>query len=134
MVGRQGVGARWEAYRPSKALWFWSCAGCAVATIVVGFAWGGWVTGGTAARMASDAADGARTQLAAAVCVSRFDSGPDAAAQLAALKKADSYSRSSLIEKDGWATLPGGKNPVDGAADLCARRLVSAGTTGAAKG
>jgi hypothetical protein len=32
--------------------------------IVVGFAWGGWVTGGTAARMASDAANGAQARMA----------------------------------------------------------------------
>ena len=73
---------RWEAYRPTKGVWLWTGAGCIVSTIVVGFAWGGWVTGGTATRMASDAADGARAQLAAMVCVAGFNHGPDAVAQL----------------------------------------------------
>jgi hypothetical protein len=54
---------RWEAYRPTKGVWLWTSAGCVVATIVVGFAWGGWVTGGSAERMVSDAANGARAQL-----------------------------------------------------------------------
>jgi hypothetical protein len=116
---------RWDAYQPSKAIWFWSCAICIVATIVVGFAWGGWVTGGTATRMASDAADGARAQLAAASCVIRFEHGPDAATRLAALKKADSYEQGDLITKGGWATMPGDTNPVAGAADICAQKLVS---------
>jgi hypothetical protein len=126
MANTLSLGRRWEAYRPTKGVWFWSSTGCIVATIVVGFAWGGWVTGGTATRMASDAADGARAQLAAMICVTRFNHGPDAVAQLAALKKADSYERGDLIVKSGWVTMPGSTDPVAGAADICAQKLVSA--------
>lgn len=126
MSGKQSFGGRWAAYQPSKAIWFWSCAACAVATIVVGFAWGGWVTGGAATRMAGDAADRARAQLAAASCVARFEHGPDAVAQLAALKKTDSYERGDLIKKGGWVTMPGSTDPVAGAADICAQSLLSA--------
>jgi hypothetical protein len=39
MLGTRQLGQRWEAYRPTKALLVWSCA------VVVGFTWGGWVTG-----------------------------------------------------------------------------------------
>ena len=46
--------------------------------------------------MASDAADGARAQLAAMVCVAGFNHGPDAVAQLAELKKAS--SRAAMME------------------------------------
>ena len=88
---------------------FWSLAACIVATVVVGFTWGGWITGGTATTMATDAATAARTQLAAAVCISRLQAGPDASAQLVALKKTDSYERGDLNQKDGWATMPGVK-------------------------
>jgi hypothetical protein len=133
MADNQSLGRRWTAYRPSKGVWFWSCAGCVVASIIVGFNWGGWVTGGTASRMAAAAANGARAQLAAASCVNRFENGPDAVAQLAALKKSSSYERSSLITKNGWATMPGSQEPVTGAADLCAQQLVDA-TTPAPKG
>ena len=119
-------GRRWEAYRPTKGIWFWSSLGCIVATIVVGFAWGGWVTGGTATRMASDAADGARAQLAATVCVASFNNGPDAVAQLAALTKASSYQRGDMLVKSGWLTLPGSTDPVAGAADICVQKLMSA--------
>ena len=125
MVNRPSVGSRWESYRPSKAIWLWSCAACIVATIAVGFAWGGWVTGGTATRMASDAADGAQARLASASCVIRFNQGSDAVAQLAALKKANSYERGDMIKKGGWVTMPGGADPVVGAADICARKLLS---------
>jgi hypothetical protein len=120
------AGARWAAYRPTKGVWFWSCAGCVVATIVVGFAWGGWVMGGTAERMASDAASGARAQLAALTCVAGFNNGPDAVAQLAALKKASSYQRGDMLVKSGWLTMPGSTGPVTGAADICVQKLMSA--------
>ena len=134
MANKLSPGRRWEAYRPSKAIWFWSCAACIVATMVVGFAWGGWVTGGTASRMATDAAAGGRAQLAAATCVMRFDQGPDAAAQLAALKKADSYDRGDMISKNGWVTMPGDATPVSGAADICVEKLLKPDPAAATKG
>jgi len=117
---------RWEAYRPTKGVWLWTSAGCIVATIIVGFAWGGWVTGGTATRMASDSANGARAQLAAMVCVAGFNHGPDAVAQLAELKKTSSYQRGDMLIKSGWLTLPGSTDPVQGAADICVEKLINA--------
>jgi hypothetical protein len=30
---------RWDTFQPSKTTLFWSCAGCAVATVIVGFTW-----------------------------------------------------------------------------------------------
>jgi hypothetical protein len=126
MANDSGWWARWRAYRPSKATWFWSCVASAIATIVVGFAWGGWVTGGGAAQMTANAADNARTELAAQVCVTRFEHSPTAAVELASLKKTDEWQRGSFIEKGGWVTLPGMAAPVSGAGDLCAEKLMAA--------
>ena len=100
MNATQGFGQRWAAYRPTKGLLFWAAAAGAVATIVVGFAWGGWVTGGSAKRMAEAAAAGARDTLVAAVCVDRFQAGGDAQAQLAALKLLQGYNR-ELVHREG---------------------------------
>jgi len=131
MANNPSLGTRWEAYRPSKGIWFWSCAASIVATIVIGFSWGGWVTGGTAMQMATDSGARASAQMAAADCIVRFKNGPDASAQLATLKKADSsYERTDLIKKEGWATMPGTKDPVEGAADICARNLMNTKTAG----
>jgi hypothetical protein len=124
MADHLSLGRRWAAYRPTKGLWFWSCAGSCVATIVVGFVWGGWVTGGTATHMATDATYTARAQLAAASCVVRFNQGSEASAQLAALKDAQSYQRSDMLTKNGWVTIAGGNDPVAGAADICAQKLL----------
>ena len=62
MANNPSLGRR--DYQPSRQIWFWSCAACVVVTVVIGFTWGGWVTGGTATRMAADAAAGARAQMA----------------------------------------------------------------------
>jgi hypothetical protein len=85
MQERQSFMQRWDQFRPSKTALFWSCVGSVAATIVVGFSLGGWVTGGTAREMTSDAADRARHELAASVCVDRFAAAPDASAQLVSL-------------------------------------------------
>ena len=120
-----GLMQRFEDYQPSKRALGWSCALCAVATMIVGFSWGGWVTGGTAAEMARKVADGASANLAATFCVAQFKSDPAHAVQLASLTKLDSWDRTSFITKGGWATLPGMKEPVSGAADLCAQQLMA---------
>jgi hypothetical protein len=125
MGDKQSFGQRWEAYRPTKGLLFWSCAAGAIAVMVVGFNWGGWVTGGTARSMAESAGASARDQLVAAVCVERFQAGNDAGAQLVALKALGSYERGSFLEKGGWATMPDKIVPTGSATRLCADKLVA---------
>jgi hypothetical protein len=126
MTDSPNMWQRWESYRPSKAAWFWSCVTCVIATLVVGFTAGGWMTANGAAQMADTAADAARDKLVAAICVSRFESSADASAQLAMLKKAATWDRDYFIQKGGWVTVPGSKEPVAGAADLCVKQLLTA--------
>lgn len=110
-------------YRASKATLFWSCAGVAVLTMVVGFSWGGWVTGGTAAEMAESQVEEARATLVATICVDRFMAAPEVRANLVALEEESSYSRDDFLSDAGWTTLAGAEEPVDGAAEICADRL-----------
>lgn len=123
MADENSVATRWSNFRPSKTLWFWSSLGAIVAVMIVGFTAGGWVTGGTASEMAENAADDARTELVAAVCVERFMNSPDVATSLAELKETQSWSRDDLITDGGWVTLAGIDEPVYGSADLCAETL-----------
>jgi hypothetical protein len=125
MNGKQSLGQRWTASQPSKAQLFWACVGSAVATLAVGFFWGGWVTGGTAEAMAKEAAAGARTELAAAICVDKFKSGSDASVQMVALKELQGWSRGSFVEKGGWAVMPDKTEPVTRTAKLCAEQLAA---------
>jgi hypothetical protein len=121
MADGKSTSQRFQDYRPSKTALFWSCVACIAATLIVGFAWGGWVTGGSAQQMATKAADTARAQVAAAVCVKQFMAQPKAGTQLAALKQTSSWQRDSFVEKGGWAQIDG--KTYDGAADLCAQQL-----------
>lgn len=125
MTGITSLTQRWEKLQASKTQVFWACAASVVATLIIGFTWGGWVTGGTAKERAASAATEARAQLAATVCVERFAKGPDAVAQLAALKSSDSWKRDNFIEAGGWATLAGMDKPVAGAAGLCVQQLMA---------
>jgi isocitrate lyase len=117
---------RWNDLQPSKTMLFWSCAGSVVAALVVGFTWGGWVTGGTARSMSEAAGDQSRYELASVICVERFLAAPDAAAQLAQLKTIDSsFRQRQFIEEGGWATMPSKDSAARQAADLCARVLAN---------
>jgi hypothetical protein len=124
-VSGPGYLERFENYRPSKGMLVWGCILSVIATIVTGFALGGWVTAGTAAAMADKAGEHASAKLAAEVCIAQFNRNPDAQMQLAALNKLESWDRAGFVTKGGWATLPGSKAPVSGAADLCVQRLTS---------
>ena len=96
-----------DQYQPSKTVLFWACVGSAILAMVVGFSWGGWVTGGTARAMAEESAAQARQEMVAVVCVDRFMAAPDAAAQLTALKEITSpYAQGKFVQDGGWAIIP----------------------------
>lgn len=120
---KNGLTARARDYQPTKTALLWSCAACVAATLIVGFNWGGWVTGSKASAMVRAASEQGRAQLAATVCVDQFMKAPDAQAKLVSLKAADSWKRESFVSDGGWATLPGMKEPVSDAAEVCAERL-----------
>jgi hypothetical protein len=126
---KAGIGARYREWLPTKATLFWSCIGSVVVALVIGFTWGGWVTGGTSRDMATTAGADARGQLASVICVERFLASPTASAQLAELKElTSSYQQRQLIEKTGFATMPEQDSANRGAADLCAKMLASLAT------
>ena len=103
----------------------WGMVGGAIAATIVGFTWGGWVTGGRAVADATRQSDAAVVAALAPVCVERFQRGPDVQANLAALKKADSWSQGDFVEKGGWANVFGAKpnDQVSAVAKACASLL-----------
>ncbi len=117
------LGDKFRDFRASKMTLFWSCAGCVVATMVVGFTWGGWVTGGTAQDRADKAAEQAVAALAADICFKRYLASPDARTNLTALNEESVYRRNGVLEDGGWVTFADREEPIDGAAKLCAERL-----------
>jgi hypothetical protein len=124
MQQNQTLSQRFQQYRASKAVLFWACAGSVVVATVVGFSWGGWVTGGSARDMAADSAAQARQELAAVVCVDRFMAAPDAGVQLTALQEITSpYAQGKFVEEGGWAIIM----PPSDTADRRASAAASAG-------
>ncbi len=123
---KQSLGQRWENYQPSKSMLAWACVATAVATMFIGFSWGGWVTGGTSRTLATTAGDVARGELASVICVEKFKAAPDSAAKLVELKAiTDTYKRRQFVETGGWATMPGQKSPDRRAAEGCAVALAT---------
>lgn len=95
----------------------------AVATAVIGFAWGGWVVSSTAEKQSADAARSAVIAVLAPICADNFQNATGASANLISLKKESSYRQTSFIEKGGWAVLPGDDRPSAGVAKACAAIL-----------
>jgi hypothetical protein len=123
---KRSIQQRWDDLQPTKTMLFWSCAGSVVVALVVGFTWGGWVTGGTARDMAETAGDESRYELASVICVEKFLAAPDAQAQLTELKAIDSsYRQRQFIEEGGWATMPSKDKAARQTAELCAKVLAN---------
>ena len=108
-----------EGFKPAL---FGAAAG-AVALAIVGFSWGGWVTGGTANQMA---ADQARLEVVAAlvpICLQQSSQDPGVVETLALLKETSRYQRSDMLMEAGWATMPGSSDPNRSVASACMERL-----------
>jgi hypothetical protein len=97
----------------------------AAAIAIVGFSWGGWVTGGTANKMASDLA---RSEVVAAlvpICVEQSNRDPQVTEMLTQLKDASNYKRSDMLMNAGWATMPGSTDPNRDVARGCMETLAA---------
>lgn len=94
----------------------------AVATIAIGFSWGGWTLGSTAEKMAAERTTAAVVTAYAPICVERYNANATAE-QRDAFSKESAWSRDGLIEKAGYATPPGSKSPNGPVADACAQAL-----------
>ena len=95
----------------------------AIATLIVGFYWGGWVTGSTAKDMVQRSTTSAVISALSPICVDKFQHSAEAATNMVELKKVASYQQGSFIEKGGWATLPGGEGANSAVARACAEML-----------
>jgi len=77
----------------------WGAIGGAVAAMIIGFSWGGWVTGGTVGRMETASAEAAIVQAFTPLCVAKAELQPD---QLPLLKATDTWGRDDFVVKAGW--------------------------------
>jgi hypothetical protein len=109
---------------PSLKPAIWGAAIGAAAISVVGFSSLGWTLGSTAERMAKEQAQTSVVAVLAPICVEKFQQQADAATKLSEFKKvSSSWDRRSIIEKGGWATMPGTGASSSAVVTACAERL-----------
>ena len=113
----------WEKIKPA----LWGAVGGAIALAIIGFALGGWVTGGTAQKMAEKLAQEAVVARLAPICVEQYNQETEKDQKLKELKESKSWERDDYVEKQGWATMPGEKEADSNVAGKCAELLVELG-------
>ena len=98
----------------------------AVVIAIVGFSAGWVVTSGSAHAMAEQQGEKAVIAALTPICVAQFKGQtPEIrTTKLAALQGESSWARGDYVEKQGWATMPGSKEPEDEVADACATELM----------
>jgi hypothetical protein len=104
----------------------WGAIVGAVLIMIVGFSWMGWVTGGTADRIALERSNAAVVLALTPSCVSRFMQQSNAAGKLKELQAIDSWKQREFVEAGGWATSSGDKTPNSSVASACAEQLAKA--------
>lgn len=103
----------------------WGAVVGSVVTMIVGFSYGGWVTGGTADRLARQQADAAVTAALVPLCVAHSKADAAAPKRLAELRAmTSSYEQQQFVTKVGWATFPGSAEPNSSVAEACASALL----------
>jgi hypothetical protein len=96
----------------------------AIAVSLVGFQWGGWVTGGTAKSMASAQAQTTLVSVLTPLCLDLARSDPEFSDKIIGLKKASAYSRSDFVVAAGWGTKLGTDDINRSVARTCADTLL----------
>ena len=101
-----------------------AAAGAAILA-VLGFSWGGWVTGTTAESLAKQKASAAVVSALAPICADNFRRANDAAAQLVELKRIGTWEQANFVEKGGWGKLPGTASVDREMARACADMIIA---------
>lgn len=95
----------------------------AITISIVGFSWGGWMTGGGANEMASSMAHDEVMSAMVPVCLEMSRDDPGRIAKLETIKATTSYKRRDAVMEAGWATMPGADAPNRDLAQACIKEL-----------
>ena len=86
------------------------------------------MTGSTARKDVAAAAHTGMVAALAPICAERFRAQGDGPAKIAELAKASSWERGSVVEKSGFALMPGAKTADTDVARACAEMLSTPAT------
>jgi len=92
--------------------------------MIIGFTWGGWVTGGTARKMAEAGGEEAVAKRLGPMCVVQFKLDGQKVQKLKGLKETGTWEQTEYVKKQGWATMPGEKEADSKVADECVKLLM----------
>ena len=90
---------------------------------ILGFTWGGWVTGATADDMATTMARDDVVAAMVPVCLEMARTDPERLEKLTAIREATTYKRRDAVMSSGWATIPGSESPDRDIAQACLTAL-----------
>lgn len=119
----RGVKMKKEYVKPFA----WGMAAGMVVLLIVIFSAGWVVTSGSAKAEAKAMATAAVMNRLAPIAVAQFMQDPNKEDRLKEMKKLEFWgenNRSDYVQKQGWATMPGEKEPDRRIADECVRRLM----------
>jgi len=105
-----------ESVKPAA----WGAIGGAIAAMVIGFSWGGWVTGATAGQMETASAKAAVIQAFIPLCVAKAEQESE---KLVALKKESKWKHDDFVVEAGWVDNVSDKYRAD-VARSCAVTLI----------
>jgi len=109
----------------------WGAIFGAVGIMIVGFSWMGWNLGHTTTRLVAEGSEAAVIAALTPFCVANYMNQPEAVKKLALLREdTSSYTQRDIIEKAGFATMPGNKEPSSGLAVACEIALRTASLAG----
>ena len=102
----------------------------AVATMIAGFSYGGWMLGSSAEKMAEQRSTAAVTEALVPVCIGQSKADPEVTMKLAQLKAlSTSYEQREFVMKSGWATISASDAPNGDLAEACAEVLIKPAQT-----
>jgi hypothetical protein len=91
----------------------------AIVAVIIGFAWGGWVTASTNQQISNEAVLASQ----AAICVAQYMKEPNSQEKLKEFEGIDNSKRYEFIEKGGWDKMPGQKEASNGVRNACVAGL-----------
>jgi hypothetical protein len=97
----------------------WGAVTGAIVLAIVGFNWGGWVTGSSASKIAKDAANTAVAEALTPYCVAASEADPSLPEISAQLASSGAYLKRGIMEKTGWATPLGSEKSHRQLAEAC---------------
>ncbi len=90
---------------------------------IVGFSWGGWMTGSGAEKMETEMAQDSVIAALVPFCLDMSRTDNERIAKLATIREASAFQRRDAVMETGWATMPGSDGPNRDLAQACIEGL-----------